>query len=238
MLITNTDTIARTFQLFVAGTAAANAITPVFYLLPGGCAVYEDGIGWQFFNAAGQILQGMGVPNMGNIDNWGITGSLAETMDRVYCPEVNTTFGTTGQIYGQLIWLTAGTIVTNISFYSATSAAGTPTHYAFGLYDLSRNLLASSADQLTAAWAANTIKTLAMGTPYVVPTTGLYYVAISVVATTVPTLKGGTARTGGQLAAQPPVMSGLSSTTYASGTLPATIGAITGGTTSVWACIT
>jgi hypothetical protein len=183
-------------------------------------------------------LQATGGTLIGAIDNWGITGSLAETMDRVYCPEVNTTLGTTGQIYCEAIWLTAGTLVSNISFFSATTALGTPTHYAFGLYDVNRNLLASSADQTSAAWAANTIKTLAMGTPYLIPTTGWYYVAISVVATTIPTLKGGTARTGGQLAATAPVLAGLSSTTYASGTMPSTLGTITGGTSSIWACVT
>jgi hypothetical protein len=238
IFINNNDTVSRTFRLFCAGTANANAITQTLTLLPGGSAQYIDGVGWQFLNSSGQLLQANGGTLIGAIDNWGITGSLAETMDRVYCPEVNTTFGTTGQIFAQAIWLTAGTLVSNISFHSATTAAGTPTHYVFALYDSSRNLLASSADQTSAAWAANTLKTLAMGTPYLVPTTGLYYLVISVVATTVPTLKGGTARTGGQLAGQAPILNGISSTTYTTGTAPATIGALTAGTTSVWACIT
>lgn len=238
IFINNNDTVSRTFRLFSGGTVNANAITPAFTLLPGGYAQYVDGIGWAFFNSSGQLLQATGGTLIGALDNWGITGSLAETMDRVYCPEVNTTFGTTGQIFLQAIWLTAGTTVTNISFHSATTAAGTPTHYVFALYDSGRNLLASSADQTSTAWAANTLKTLAMGTPYLVPSTGSHYVGISVVATTVPTLKGGTARTGGQLAGQAPALNGISSTTYSTGTAPATVGAITTGTTSLWACIT
>lgn len=56
ILVVNNDTVNRTFQLFRGGTAAANAITPAFTLLFGGCAVYEDGKGWQFYNASGQLL--------------------------------------------------------------------------------------------------------------------------------------------------------------------------------------
>lgn len=237
IMVNNNDTVVRTFRLYSGGTAAANAITPNFSLLPGGCAVYEDAMGWMFYNSAGQLLQASGVP-ITSIPNIGITGTLAETMSRAVCPEVNTTLGTTGQIRCQGIWLPAGITVSNISFHSATTAAGTPTHYVFALYDGSRNLLASTADQLTAAWAANTIKTLAVGTPYVVPTTGFYYLMVSVVATTVPTLKGGTAKTGGQLAGQVPILQGLSSTTYATGTAPASLAALTVSTASVWGAVT
>jgi hypothetical protein len=238
IMVNNNDTVSRTFRLFRGGTANTNAITPTFTLLPGGCAIYEDALGWSFYNNAGQQLTASGSSSSGAVDNYGITGNLGETMDRNICPEVNTTIATTGQIFCQAIWLTAGTTVTNISFCSATTAASAPTHYVFALYDINRNLLASSADQTSTAWAANTLKTLAMGTPYLISTTGLYYVMISVVATTVPTLKGGTARTGGQLAGTAPIISGISSTAYTTGTAPSTIGALTVGTTSAWACVT
>jgi hypothetical protein len=236
--VVNNDTVIRTFRLFRGGTANANAITPNYSLFPSGIGHYEDQCGWQFLNSAGQVLQASGMPNSGIMDNWGITGNRGETIDRNLCPEVNTVIGTTGQVFCQVIWLNAGTTVTNISFHSATTAAGTPTHYVFALYDIGRNLLASSADQTSAAWAANTMKTLPMGTPYLVPATGLYYLMLSVVATTVPTIKGGTAKTGGQLSGQAPTIMGLSSTTYSTGTAPASLGAITAGTTSVWGCVT
>jgi hypothetical protein len=106
------------------------------------------------------------------------------------------------------------------------------------LYDSSRNLLASTADQTSGAWAANTLKTVALTAPYVIATTGLYYLAFMMVATTIPTVKGGTARTGGQLAGQAPILNGISSTTYSTGTAPGTIGALTVGTTSLWGCVT
>ena len=45
--VVNTDASAsHTFQLFRGGTAAANAITPVYTLAAGGMATYEDGLGW------------------------------------------------------------------------------------------------------------------------------------------------------------------------------------------------
>lgn len=51
--VVNMDTVNNnTFQLFRGGTAAANAITPVFVLSPGGSAVYEDGAGWTIYEAA------------------------------------------------------------------------------------------------------------------------------------------------------------------------------------------
>lgn len=238
IMVNNNDTVMRTFRLFRGGTAAANAITPTFSILPSGCAVYEDALGWRFYNNAGQQLTASGASYSTGKDNFGITGNFAETIQRNLCPEVNTTIATTGQIFCHAIYLTAGVTVSNISFHSATTAANTPTHYVFALYDINRNLLATSADQTSTAWTANTLKTLAMTSPYLVPTTALYYVMISVVATTVPTLKGGTARTGGQLAGRDPIISGISSTTYSTGTAPATIGALAVGTTSAWACIT
>jgi len=53
--VVNTDTITNTFQLFRGGTAAANAITPLWTLPIGGCAIYEDGQGWQLFDATGKL---------------------------------------------------------------------------------------------------------------------------------------------------------------------------------------
>jgi hypothetical protein len=54
--VVNNDTVTRTFQYFVGGTAAANAITPVITLPIGGNAVYEDGMGWTVYNNFGQTM--------------------------------------------------------------------------------------------------------------------------------------------------------------------------------------
>jgi len=83
-----------------------------------------------------------------------------------------------------------GDLITNVSFTSGATAAGTPTNYWFALYDPSLNLLAQTADQLTAAWAASTPKKLPLTTAQRCTTSGIYYAAVMVKATTVPSLIG------------------------------------------------
>lgn len=169
--------------------------------------------------------------------NLGPTGTLAETMPRETCPEVNTAAPTaSGTLFLNAIYLTAGQLVSNITISSATTAANTPTNYFFALYSAARALLAQSANQTTTAWAANTVKTLAMTTPYRVPTSGLYYIGIMMTATAVITTKGGTAKTGGQLASTVPILHGAS-TTGLTTALPNPAGAITGGLVSIYAAV-
>jgi hypothetical protein len=89
----------------------------------------------------------------------------------------------------------AGDLITNISFQSGATAAGTPTNWWFALYDPSGTLIAQTADQLTAAWAANTKQTLALtmggvAQPQLVKVSGIHYAAIMVKATTPPSLVG------------------------------------------------
>lgn len=95
---------------------------------------------------------------------------------------------TTQVMTSTAIVLEPGDKVTSLSFLSGATAAGTPTNWWFALYDTAGALIAQTADQLTAAWAADTIKTLALATAYVVPSLGVYYAAIMVKATTVPSL--------------------------------------------------
>jgi hypothetical protein len=166
------------------------------------------------------------------------TGFLAETMPRQSCPEINTVVGTTGQIPMQAIWLQAGMVVKNITFCSATTAANTPSHYCFALYTSAGVLCGSTADQTSTAWAANTVLTLALTAAFTVPTTGIYYLAMPYVGTGVPTLKGGTAKTDGTLQFTAPALTGVSGTTYTTGTAPATITAVAGAvTTSFWGAV-
>lgn len=169
-------------------------------------------------------------------DNLGVTGTLAETFPRHICTEVNTTMAASGTLNMQLIYLKAGQLVTSISLCSATTAANTPTHYLFGLFDSSRNLLATSTDQTSTAWAANTYKTLAMTTPYRVTTSGLYYIGYFMTATTVPTLKGHLAKGATQLNGTAPITGGSSSTGLTTA-LPNPAAAITVQTTSFYAAV-
>jgi hypothetical protein len=98
----------------------------------------------------------------------------------------------TGVMTSVALYLERGDTVTNLTFVSATTAAGTPTNWWFALYDTASTpaLIAQTADQTSTAWAANTAKTLALSTPYKVTATGIYYAAVCVAATTVPTLAG------------------------------------------------
>lgn len=94
-----------------------------------------------------------------------------------------------------------GDKITSLTFKSGATAAGTPTNWWFALYSSAGALLAQSADQLTAAWAANTEKTLALATPQSVSAQGYVYAAIMVKATTVPTLLGASVALAGAAAA-------------------------------------
>ena len=201
-------------------------------LLPGENLILDAEGGWHHHDSQGGDYTYAGPP----IVNLGITGTLAESMPRETCPEVNTTAPASGTLAMQLIYLKAGQLISNITIASATTAAGTPTNYFFALYDVNRNLLAQSANQTTTAWAANTVKTLAMTSAYRVTASGPYYIGYFMTATTVATLKGGTARTGGQLAGSAPIIYGTS-TTGLTTALPATAAAITSATASIYAAV-
>jgi hypothetical protein len=203
-------------------------------LLPGENLVFNEGGEWRHHDSQGAEYA-YNVPARGCL---GPTGCLAETMPREICPEVNTVAPTaSGTLFLQAIYLTAGQLVSNITISSATTAAGTPTNYFFALYSGARALLAVSANQTTTAWAANTVKTLAMTTPYRVPTSGLYYIGIMMTATTIITTKGGTAKTGGQLASTVPILHGASSTGLTTA-MPDPAAAITGGLVTIYAAVT
>lgn len=202
-------------------------------LLPGENLIFMQDGDWRHHDVQGALYSYGGPPS----PNLGLAGTLAETMLRQTCPEVNTVAPTaSGTLFMQAIYLAAGQLVSNITISSATTAAGTPTNYFFALYDANRALRAVSANQTTTAWAANTIKTLAMVTPYRVPNSSLYYVGLMVAATTVPTTKGGTAKTGGQLAAAAPALHGIS-TTGLTTAMPDPAAAITAGLVSIYAAV-
>ncbi len=165
-----------------------------------------------------------------------ISGALYETFDRDMCNEVNTSLLSSGRLSLQAIWLPAGVTISSISFWSATTAAGTPTNQLFGLYDNNLNLLRSSSNDTTTAWAANSKKTLSLTSSFTTTYSGLHYLGIMVTATTVPTIKGNTAKTGGQLQAAAPSMGGTSNTGLTTA-LPATANAPGTVTTSFWGCV-
>jgi hypothetical protein len=119
------------------------------------------------------------------------SGVLRANLRRTECGG-NLSALTTAVMTSVGIYLEAGDVVTNLTFCSATTAAGTPANWWFALYSTASTpaLLGQTADQVDAAWAANTPKTLALATPYTVVTTGIHYAAIMVKASTPPTLLG------------------------------------------------
>lgn len=230
--ITNTSTTTST-QVTVLHTDGTNVADLMGVTLLPGENLVMDAMGlWHHHDSQGGRYVYSGPPT----SNLGPAGTIAETMPRELCPEVNTTAGASGTLFMQAIYLKAGQMVSNITIASATTAIGTPTNQFYALYGANRNLLAQSANQTTAAWAANTVRTLAMTTPYRVPTSGLYYIGLLQVATTIATIKGGTAKTGGQLAAAAPTLNGTS-TTGLTTTLPNPAAAITAGTASIYAAV-
>ncbi|MEQ1660530.1 MAG: hypothetical protein ABL896_17335 [Hylemonella sp.] len=205
-------------------------------LLPGeNLGLREDG-SWIHRDANGAGYTGAQTPS-DFLAGFGIAGTVAESMPRMMCSEANLAALTSGTLFLQAIYLRAGQKVSNLSFHSATTAAGTPTNGFFALYDQNRALLAQSANFTTEAWAANSIKTKALAAAYTATYTGIHYVGIMVTATTVPTLKGLTAKTGGQLAGQAPILHG-NSTTALTTSLPNPAAAITVGVNALWCAAT
>jgi len=235
ILVVNNDTAARTFSLYVNGTAAANKITPSLEVPAGGQAIYEDGAGWSVYTANGILLSGAVPLNMFD-SAFFVTGCKAETFPRHLVPEVNTSLLSTGRLSLQAIAIREGELLTSISFWSATTAAGTPTNQIFGLYNNTLALLRGTNNDTTTAWGANTRKTLNLTSTFTTTYTGLYYLGIMVTATTVPTVKGYTARTGGQLNAAAPSLGGTSNTGLTTA-LPDPANAPGTVTTSAWGCV-
>jgi hypothetical protein len=91
-----------------------------------------------------------------------------------------------GTVYYLSVGLRAGDLVTNVILHVATAGA-TLTLSKVGLYDKSGTRLVVSADQGT-AWETSGMKTVALSSPYTVPSDDGFYVALVSKGTTLPTL--------------------------------------------------
>lgn len=118
-------------------------------------------------------------------------GTFRENFPR-HMASGNLTAPSSGVLLSVALPLIAGDVVRQLTFRSATTALATGTNHWFALYsdDATAALLAQTPDQTSAAWAANTVKTLAFATPVRIPRTGVYWAAVAVAASTVPTLFG------------------------------------------------
>jgi len=115
--------------------------------------------------------------------------TFVETIPR-YAAGVDLAIAATGVELSIGVPLQAGDIVTNITFFTGATAAGTPTAGYAVLRDSTGAKLAQTADFGSTARAANTAYTVALATAQLITTPGLYYIGISFTATTVPTLRG------------------------------------------------
>ena len=161
------------------------------------------------------------------------SGTVRSNLDRYDLADL--TGPTSGVALAAAVYLFAGDVVTNLTFASGATAAGTPTHWWFALYDTATvpNLISQSADQTSTAWGANTAKTLALGAPYTVLTSGFYQAVISVTASAVPSLcglsvpvKASSGLVSGQVVLAQTSGSALGATAAATLASPSTVGTI------------
>lgn len=117
------------------------------------------------------------------------SGTFVETIPR-YLAGDNVAIAASGVVLSAGVPLQAGDVVSNVTFVTATTAAATPSAGFAALYDPDGALLAQTADFGSTARAANTAFKVALAESVLVEDWGLYYVAISFTAGTVPTLRG------------------------------------------------
>lgn len=114
------------------------------------------------------------------------TGAKAETFPRNAATAASSTAIGSGTLYLVAVDLEAGEDIDTITFLSGSAGAVTPTHQWFGLFDSARTALRLTADALTAPWAANTEKPLALTSTFTTTYKGRHYLGIMVEAATVP----------------------------------------------------
>ena len=118
-----------------------------------------------------------------------VNATFAESIPR-YLAGASVAIGATGVVQSTAVPLQIGDLATSITFITGGTAAATPTAGFAALYSPAGALLAQTADFGSTARAANTAFTVALATPQRITASGLYYVAISFTAGTVPTLAG------------------------------------------------
>lgn len=152
------------------------------------------------------------------------TGAIAESGSRAYGTPGNVTLAS-GRLHLAALPLLAGQVVTSLTCASGGTQANSPTHWWFALYSPALALLRQTADQTTTPWGFTQPVTLALSSPYTVPTSGLYYAGVMVTAATPPNISA-QANTATALMGLAPILGG-SSTTGLTTTAPATAAALT-----------
>lgn len=124
------------------------------------------------------------------------SGAVAESVPRAWATMGNVALLSTGRVTMVGIEIDAGQLITSITFVSGTTALSAGTHQWFALCNSSRVQLRATSDDTSTAWANNAPKTLNLSSTFTTTYTGMYYVAIMVTASTVPTLSATTTSSG------------------------------------------
>jgi hypothetical protein len=133
----------------------------------------------------------------------------AQTVERGF-NGLNLSALSSGRMTLVAIELFEGMVLNGIAFFSGSTAMAAGSNQWFTLTDSACSRLVSTVDDGATAWAANAKKKLAFASPYTVLTSGLFYLGITVVATTVPNLMGpGLASS---YMAEPPIVTGTGDT--------------------------
>lgn len=161
---------------------------------------------------------------------WGASAGVVESMDRADVTG-NVAAAASGTLYlagGGIV--AEGVTVSRVGFVSGATAAVTPTNQFFCIVNaLTLAVLAKTADDLTTAWAANTVKELVLSAPYTFIEDTPVYIGLVVAAATLPTLAGANLQNA-PLAALAPIIAGTST---AGLTTPASLTAVAGALTGV-----
>ncbi len=166
--------------------------------------------------------------------------ALAQTFDRASGAIIAQTAPASATQQFNAIYLTKGQIISTITFVNGATAGGTLLNQWFSLYSSARVLLGVTNDDTSTAWGANAAKTLTLATPYIVPSSGLYYVGCMVKATTVPTLLGHTNVAAAITNGIAPILAGTDATNSAltdPASAPATAAALTAGISHAYAYV-
>lgn len=134
------------------------------------------------------------------------TGTTAETLPR---HSANTNAGTitSGAAYLRAIGLPSGLVINSINFNIGGTSAQGVTHGWYAITDSNRVVKAVSADQNTSTIWGTVNTTVPVSVGYTTPSAGLYYLAISITASTTPTLTAAGNLSGG-LAGNTPILYG------------------------------
>ena len=145
------------------------------------------------------------------------TAALYDTMPRFTVSGAGASG--TGSLYLSAIALPTGLTIGHIAYASSSTAASAPTHWWYGLWDNNLNQLATTADQTNTAFAATTLKSLAIATiasgasaTFTTTYTGLYYLGFMMAAGTVCTIPINTPITSSVLMLLSPPLAGTSTT--------------------------